>query len=304
MFAEKFTLPSFAKINLLLRILGKREDGFHELCTIFQTISLKDNLIFGENQKIILTCTDNTIPTDETNLIVQAAKKLQEKYKVKKGAEIYLEKQIPSPGGLGGGSSNAATALIGLTKLWQIKFDFAELLEIGKTLGADVPFFLYGGTALGLGRGDEISQMNDLEENHLLIVTPDIKVSTRAAFTCLNAAHLTNKSSKSILQICQDEAKTVDLKQTNLVNDFENTVFQIEPEIKCVKQRLLNLGARQAILSGSGASVFAIFENQNQLQIAFDNLKNEQRWCVLAAKTVSRREYQNLLNFGDDFARK
>ncbi len=300
--AETFTLSSFAKINLLLRILGKRGDGFHEIRTVFQTVSLKDNLTFGENRKVILICNDKTIPSDEGNLIVKAAKKLREKYKIKTGAEIFLEKNIPSPGGLGGGSSNAATALIGLTKLWRIKFNFAELLEIGKTLGSDVPFFFYGGTALGTGRGNEISQMDDLKETHLLIVTPDVSVSTGDAFTRLNAAHLTNKSSKSILQICCDEAKTVNLPQSNWINDFENTVFKIEPEIKRVKQRLLDCNAKQASLSGSGASVFAIFEDANQLQMAFDALKNEQSWRVFIVRTVSRREYQASLNFGDEFS--
>lgn len=302
MSAETFTLPSFAKINLLLRILGKRDDGFHELCTVFQTVSLKDNLTFRENPKIALTCSDKTIPTNERNLIVRAAETLQKKYKIKKGAEIFLEKNIPSPGGLGGGSSNAAAALFGLTKLWRIQFVFAELLEIGKTLGADVPFFFYGGTALGTGRGDKISQMNDLEETHLLIVTPDVSVSTVNAFARLNAAHLTNKSSKSILQICRDEANTVNLPHSNWVNDFENTVFKIEPEIKRVKQKLLNCNAKQASLSGSGASVFATFEDANQLQRAFGALKNERSWRVFIVRTVSGNEYRASLNFGDEFA--
>ncbi|MBA2736003.1 MAG: 4-(cytidine 5'-diphospho)-2-C-methyl-D-erythritol kinase, partial [Pyrinomonadaceae bacterium] len=150
---NSFTLPSFAKINWYLRVLGKRDDDFHELCTLFQTVSLHDDLTFAESDEISLTCDNQAMPIDETNLVVKTAKILREKYAVKSGAAIYLEKRIPAPGGLGGGSSNAAVTLIGLAKLWNIKISSAELLEIGGKIGADVPFFFCGGTALGTGRG-------------------------------------------------------------------------------------------------------------------------------------------------------
>jgi 4-diphosphocytidyl-2C-methyl-D-erythritol kinase len=281
---------------LSLRVLGKRADGFHELCTIFQTVSLKDYLTFGEHEKIILTCDKKEIPADGRNLIVKAALKLREKYKIETGASIRLEKNIPSPGGLGGGSSNAAVALLGLVKLWQIKFDFSEILEIGETLGSDVPFFFYGGTALGAERGNKITEMNDLPEARLLIVTPDVAVSTAKAFEGLNAPHLTNISPKSILQICCNEADSFDLHRLNPVNDFENTIFKLEPEIKIVRNKLLNFGAQTALLSGSGASVFGVFNKLEELQAAFDKLKKESSWRVFSVKTVSRRKYRDSLN--------
>ncbi|MDQ6786690.1 MAG: 4-(cytidine 5'-diphospho)-2-C-methyl-D-erythritol kinase [Acidobacteriota bacterium] len=297
MTAEPFTLPSFAKINLLLRVLGKRDDGFHELCTVFQTVSLKDFLTFSAHRKLILTCNNPKIPTDDKNLIIKAAKKLREKYKIRRGAHIYLEKNIPAPGGLGGGSSNAAVALIGLARLWKIKFNLAELCEIGKTLGADVPFFFRGGTAIGVGRGDELFPVKDLEPKSLLIVTPNIAVSTAAAFAQLNLSNLTNKPPKSILQICRGEANTVDLRQIEPVNDFEDTVFKIEPEIEFVKKRLLDLGAEKALMSGSGASVFAIFADEDGRQKAFEKLKNEQKsWRAFTAQTVARGAYLASLN--------
>ncbi len=305
MFAEKetFTLPSFAKINLHLRILGKRDDGFHELCTIFQTVSLKDHLTFQSNRKLVLTCSDEKIPIDERNLIVRAAEKLREKYKIETGAAIHLEKRIPAPGGLGGGSSNAAVALIGLASLWKIEFNSAELIEIGKQLGADVPFFFRGGTALGTACGDEISPLDDWTKNgkRLLIVTPDVSVATPAAFARLNAARLTNNSSKSILQICRTAAKILDLELSNAANDFENTVFQIEPEIGRVKEKLLSCGASRAMLSGSGASVFALFGNEELLNNAAVELKKERSWRVYKVDTISGREYRAALSLEDDF---
>lgn len=292
---ESFTLPSYAKINWLLRLQGKRDDGFHQLSTVFQTISLHDNLTFCESDKIILSCDDKNIPTDDQNLIVRAAENLRKIFEVKKGAKIHLEKRIPSPGGLGGGSSNAAVALIGLQKLWKIKFNLAEMLEIAKELGSDVPFFLYGGTALGTGRGTDISILDDLEANYILIVTPNIAVSTADAFARLNLPHLTNFDSKSILQICRDEAQTLHLRLDELVNDFEKTVFEKEFEIKRVKEKLLEYGSISALMSGSGASVFGVFDSEESLKIASDKLLSEQNWRVFNVRTISRREYQTVL---------
>lgn len=295
MFADTFTLPSFAKINLHLRVMGKRDDGFHELCTVFQTVSLKDNLTFADAERIVLTCSDKNIPLDEKNLIVKAAGLLSKKFGISKGASIYLEKKIPSPGGLGGGSSNAAVALIGLAELWKIKTTRAELMKIGDLLGSDVPFFFSGGTALGTGRGNKITEMAETTARPLLVVTPAVDVSTGDAFRQLNAPHLTKNHSKSILQICRSEAYRLDLQQTKLINDFENPIFNIEPEIRLVKDTLVNFGAEQALLSGSGASVFAFFENSASLQKAAEALKPRRDWRVFRARTISRAEYREAL---------
>lgn len=290
-----FTLPSFAKINLFLRILGRRDDGFHEICTVFQTVSLHDNLTFSKHSEIILTCQDKKIPTDERNLIIKAAFELKQKFNIERGVKIHLEKNIPAPGGLGGGSSNVAVALFGLVKLWEIEIDAAKLLEIGEKLGSDVPFFFGGGTALGTGRGTEIFPLDDWTKKHILIVTPNVSVPTAEAFARLNAPRLTNKTPKSILQICRDDAQTLDLRQSLLVNDFEKTVFKLEPEIERVKQKLLELKAKQALLSGSGASVFAIFDEKAQLQNACSVLKIKQDWRKFVVRAISRREYRALL---------
>ena len=290
-----FTLPSLAKINLLLRILGKRADGFHELCTVFQTVSLCDQLTFARNDEIHLTCGDPKIPTGDGNLIVRAAKLLQTKFEVKNGAGIHLEKRIPAPGGLGGGSSNAAVALIGLIKLWQIEIKFEDLCGLGAELGSDVPFFFYGGTANGTGRGTEITQAEDFHAENLLIVTPDVDVSTKDAFAQINAPDLTNKASKSILKICRDSAESLYLRQSELKNDFEATVYELEPETARVKRKLLDCGAKYALLSGSGASVFAIFDSNFQQRKAFVELRRERGWRVFAVETVARQKYREML---------
>lgn len=293
MVSEKFIkIPSFAKINWFLTILGKRRDGFHEICTVFQTVSLFDKLTIVENDELVLTCDDLKLPTDEGNLIIKAAELLREKFTIKNGAKIQLEKNIPSPGGLAGGSSNAAAALIGLATIWNLEIAFDELEEIAAEIGSDVPFFLRGGTALGSGRGTEIESLEELEEKFLLIVTPDVKVSTVEAYKKLNASDLTTNGSISILQVCRRKAAETDLRRTALTNDFENVIFSAEPEIEEVKIKLLKSGATQALMSGSGASVFGIFDKEQTRQNAVEILANEKNWRMFAVATVSSDEYR------------
>ena len=292
---KTFTLPSFAKINRFLRVLGKREDGYHELCTVFQTVSLHDDLTFSEAGDLSLTCDDPKIPTGQENLIVEAANLLRAEFGITSGANIHLEKRIPAPGGLGGGSSNAAAALIGLAKLWNIEPGPDELARIGKQLGADVPFFFHGGTALGTGRGDEIASVGDIENGHILIVTPDVEVSTREAYDGLNAPALTEEASKGILRDCRFEAESLNLQHSVLRNDFEISVFRSYPEIRRVKEKLIGLGARQALMSGSGASVFAIFDTQETRQATLKAIENEHNWRQFAVAAISRDEYREAL---------
>lgn len=290
-----FSLPSFAKVNLLLRILGKRDDGFHELFTVFQSVSLHDTLHFEECSEIELTCDDPSVPTDERNLIFNAATTLKRQFGARKGAKIHLEKLIPSPGGLGGGSSNAAVALIGLKKLWNLEIAVDDLHSIAAELGSDVPYFLHGGTAIGTGRGEKIEEIDDLDAQHLLIVTPNLAVSTSAGFAALKRANLTNSETETILTVCRNEAKSLDLRHSALENDFEQSVFADFPEVKRVKETLLELGAANAAMSGSGASVFAIFDKQETRQAAQKALEENRDWRKFAVSTVSRENYAKAL---------
>lgn len=288
-------LPSFAKINWFLKILGKRsEDNYHEISTLFQTISLHDTLTFSQDKEISLNCNDQNIPTNSDNLIIQAAELLQKKFGVKDGVKIYLEKNIPSPGGLGGGSSNAAIAILGLAAIWDLPASSRDLIELGKKIGADVPFFFYGGTAIGRGTGTEIEECSEITEKYLLIITPNITVATANAYSLLNFPYLTKKDDKSILTICRNPADKLDLSEINLVNDFEKSVFDYQPKIKEIKEKLLNLGAKNALMSGSGASIFSIFDNELKQQKAYNAFKSENVKCF-AVKTISRQEYKKFL---------
>ncbi len=292
----EFTLPSFAKINWTLRILGKREDGFHELCTALQTVSLHDTIHFEPWKTLRLTCDDRSIPGNDENIIIRAAQAMQTVFNVKDGASIHLEKSIPSPGGLGGGSSNAVVAMIGLARLWGIQAKYEDLYSIACMLGSDVPFFLHGGTAIGTARGEKIEPIEDIFEQNLVIVTPDVAVPTGEAFANIRAPSLTNTTPNHILRVCRSEAKSLDPRQSTLTNDFEASVFSSFPEVKRVKVKLLELGAVNAAMSGSGASIFALFDKTETRQTAEKALDIESTWRKFAVSTVSRAEYRELLH--------
>ncbi|MEJ7625185.1 MAG: 4-(cytidine 5'-diphospho)-2-C-methyl-D-erythritol kinase [Pyrinomonadaceae bacterium] len=292
---NRFSLPSYAKINWTLRVLGRREDGFHEIFTVFQSVSLQDTLSFARSDEVTLTCDQAAIPVDGRNLISKAATVLSARFNINSGARIHLQKHIPSPGGLGGGSSNAAIALIGLSRLWDLDLSTDELSDIAAGIGSDVPFFISGGTAIGSGRGEIIEPVDDTAELFLLIVTPEIAVPTRDAFQNLNRPILTTEEQESILRDCREQALDLDLRQVALKNDFEKSVFVSHPEIGRAKETLLGLGARNAALSGTGASVFGIFDNIKTRQAAIKALDSESTWRKFAVATVSRAEYREAL---------
>lgn len=302
--STSLSLPSFAKINLSLRILGKRPDGYHELRTTLQTISLHDDLHFElGGAGITLTCNDPDIPTDERNLAVRAAFALKEQYSVDAGARIRLHKNIPVKAGLGGGSSNAAISLLAMAHLWQIPATTSEIFEIAERLGADVPFFLAGGTALGEGIGTTLSPLPARGIQHLILVTPNTNVSTADAYAALNCAALTTSGLEHILSSSPRGANFQDSAQgrqyNDLKNDFESVIFDIEPEIKRTKEALLQAGANVALLAGSGSSVFGIFSSQEAQQIAINKIQLEAGWRMFACVTLSRNEYIRALSVGE-----
>ncbi|HEU4596973.1 MAG TPA: 4-(cytidine 5'-diphospho)-2-C-methyl-D-erythritol kinase [Pyrinomonadaceae bacterium] len=292
---EKFQLPAFAKINFSLRVLGRRADGYHELRTLFQTISLGDSLTFeaGDAEGVELLCPAPDIPTDESNLVLRAASALRERFGVRRGARILLEKRIPAGGGLGGGSSDAAATLVGLTRLWGLETDTGELAEIGARLGADVPFFLTGGTALGTGTGAEITPLKDLPRKCLVLVTPGVRVSTAEAFKALGVTALTKAGSAVMLPISHAEAEFRDSLCEVMTNDFEPSVFRLFPEIGRARDALKSAGAECAMLSGSGSSVFGVFENESAAERARASLAEaENGWQVFSCTTLARDEYR------------
>ncbi|HEU4933333.1 MAG TPA: 4-(cytidine 5'-diphospho)-2-C-methyl-D-erythritol kinase [Pyrinomonadaceae bacterium] len=291
-------LSSFAKINSFLRILGKRSDGYHDVVTLLQTVSLSDELVFElhDDDQIILHCDDPAIPVDETNLIVKTAAALNQRLQSSHGAEITLTKRIPAQGGLGGASSNAAVALFALNALWRGNLKVDHLWLLARGLGADVPFFLVGGRCLGIGTGTTVKPVHDPPKGYLIVVTPNARVATANAYAALNAASLTTSESNSILSSSLADMFSAGSGRWPLQNDFEGVIFEIEPEIERAKMALLDAGARGALLAGSGSSVFGVLDDEVARDRAFENLKREAGWRVFSCETISRDEYFRAMN--------
>ncbi|MCO6512394.1 MAG: 4-(cytidine 5'-diphospho)-2-C-methyl-D-erythritol kinase [Aridibacter famidurans] len=288
-----FSLPSFAKINWFLKVGGRRDDGFHEICTAFQTISLHDTLSFEPADSLLIESTDPRLPTDGSNLALQAAEALKRSEGVAQGARITIEKRIPFPGGLGGGSSNAAVTLLGLSRLWGIRPTSEVLTEIASSLGSDVPFFFVGGTALGSGRGTALEPLPDIENKLLLVVTTEASYSTADAYRSLGRHRLTSEGPETKLMVCRELAKGLISGSMRPANDFEEAVAGLAPETGSLKDELLQRDASIACLSGSGPSVFGVFENESVRQKALEAFSAGTR--VAAAESISRAEYRKAL---------
>lgn len=261
-----------------------------------QSVSLCDELIFEvrDDNELLLTCNDPSIPTDNSNLVVRAARALSDRH----GANVKLIKKIPAKGGLGGGSSNAAVTLLALNRLWRVGLSASDLKQIGSKLGADVPFFFTGGTAVAKGIGTEIEEVSDLSKQYLIIITPNVSVSTATAYASLNARSLTTSDSVSILSSSFAKPFSGDRSQWPLENDFEGVIFEIEPEIRRAKLALLDAGARAALLAGSGSSVFGIFADEAVRDQALKLVRCEAGWRVFACHTLSRSEYCQAISTG------
>ena len=275
---------AYAKINLGLKILGKRPDGYHDILTVMQTVSLHDTLILKETSaEIILTCSDPDIPCDERNLVYRAALALKRRSRVNKGAHIVLDKQIPSGAGLGGGSSDAASTLRALTRLWDLKVTPEILYSIAASLGADVPFFLQKGTAIARGKGEILEYINWPEQQFYVLVYPGYSVSTRWAYDHWQTNRQTDSrkmdltfDSKYVNFIgFSDRDPSTALHLYNVLeNDFEEIVGARYPEILEVKAMVLSCGAFAASMSGSGSTVYGAFESEEAAQQAATSLTN------------------------------
>lgn len=286
-------INAYAKINWTLDVLFKREDGYHELRTLYQTVSLHDTLRLGlTDGEIEITCDDGRVPTDAGNLVYRAAAALREAAGVGAGAHIRIEKRIPVAAGLGGGSSNAAAALLGLERLWQVELDERERLALAASLGSDVPFFLLGGTALGIGRGEEVYPIEEVRCDYLLLANPGAQVSTATAYA--NLSRLTRQEALRMIPFTFFAAKDISSIPLVARNDFEEVILVAHPEIAAIKQALKTAGARHALMSGSGATVFAVFDNLQTSEQARDQMRAAGYWAE-CAQTIDRKTYQQAI---------
>jgi len=286
---DSVKILSFAKINLALAVLGRRPDGYHDIETVFQAIDLADELDFRPSAEISLTTEGLPDVPERDNIVWKAASLLAERIGERRGAAITLRKKIPSGAGLGGGSADAAAALLGLRRLWNTNISDADIYAVAAELGSDVPFFLMGGAALGEGRGEILTALPDFQPEHLVVLFPGISISTASAYRALNLG-LTSGNSDPRIQRFLGLAKNGSSWQAGIFNDFETAILPAYPEIAEAKSFLEQQGATVTLLSGSGSSVFGFFFDEESARAAAVAV-NRSNWRAFPAKTLTRAEY-------------
>ena len=272
---DKIILESYGKINLSLDVLYKRDDGYHELNTIMQEIDLKDIIEIQEMDKgIEIQCNVEGVPLNNKNLVYSAWEEMVKVLGEDRGVRIIIDKQIPVASGLAGGSSNAAQVLKGLNKLWKLDLSQKELMDIGVKIGADVPFCIMGGTAYGEGIGEELTRLKPFSNKMLLLANPGIPISTVNVYNSLDLN--TKEKHTDIKQIIKYiEKEDTEALAKNMFNIMENVVIRKYPIIAEIKEDMLKHGALGSLMSGSGATVFGIFDDEDKLYKCKEELEKK-----------------------------
>ena len=261
---NSITLKSRAKINLSIDVLGKRQDGYHLVEMIMQTIDLYDLIEINEkdNDQITIKSTSDEIPLDCNNLVCKAANLIKKTFNINKGVEIHIKKNIPVAAGMAGGSSNAAAVLVGLNKLWNLNLSNQQLEKIGLKLGADVPFCINGGAVLASGIGEELTPIKGLTKDVcILVCKPDLFVSTKEVYECIDSKDIDKRPNNKFLIECLKNEETRQLAE-NMFNVLEGVTMDKHPVIQQIKDIMTNNRALGAMMSGSGPTVFGLYENR------------------------------------------
>ncbi len=281
-------VTAYAKINLGLRIIRKRSDGYHDLETIFHLIDWHDEIVIRpSDESVSLAADDSGLPLDESNLCLKAALRLRTHTGTTRGAHLHLTKRIPVGSGLGGGSSDAAAVLRGLSRFWGLNLEQRDLMSIGASLGADVPFFLSAGSAFAQERGDRLHPLKIDVPYWILVVVPPIQVSTSWAYQQVHPAGENRAVPRNIIDA---DHLTADAIMPFLVNDFEPPVFRAHPAIEAVKRTMIEAGARAAQMSGSGSAVFGLFSDEGQASGAARMFGSEYRYTITKPNFSPPRE--------------
>ena len=273
---DKVLLKSFSKVNIGLKVLNRRSDGYHNIHTVFQEIDFHDKIILKKrNSGCWFTSNVDWLSNNESNLCVKAWQCLADSFDIA-GIEIGLQKNIPAGSGLGGGSSNAACVLKGLSQLYNLNISLKDLLKIGSTIGADVPFFIKGGCQIGSGIGEQLVKVEYPNKNIFLLVMPNIHIGTKKAF----------KNFKKFLDYNQEKVNFADfIKKDKFLfkffeNDFETIVVPAYPEIGKIKKKLLSYGAVFSSLSGTGSTVYGVFDDEAKAISAESLFKVHYKTCI------------------------
>ncbi len=271
---DEISLKALAKINLGLDVLGKREDGYHDVRMIMQTIHLYDRVEIKKTRSPHIHVETNLyyLPVNEDNLVYRAAKLMKDEFQIKEGVRIVLQKFIPVAAGLAGGSSDAAAVLVGMNRIFNLGLKQSKLMELGLKIGADVPFCIMRGTALAEGIGEKLTALPPMPKCPVLIAKPAISVSTKAVYEGLKLYDgMEHPDIDGVMEgIQQKDLKGV---ASHMGNILETVTIPMYPVIKDIKKLMMDNGALNAMMSGSGPTVFGLFPNEKEIRRAYDALK-------------------------------
>lgn len=272
---EEIKLKAYGKINLGLDVLRKRPDGYHDLEMIMQTVGVYDDIVIKkiqEENKIIVETDAMVLPNDEGNLAYRAAKLLMDEFEIKQGLSIYIKKRIPIAGGMAGGSADCAAVLNGVNTLLELGLNEEQLKERGVTLGADVPYCVMGGTAIARGIGEKLTRLPSPPQCHVVIAKPGISVSTAYVYGRIKAEQIEKRpDTQSIIHAIKN--KDLEMLASKIYNVMEEVTVEENPVITEIENVLKDGGALNAIMSGSGPTVFALFDNEEKAKTAVEALK-------------------------------
>ena len=281
---NKIEIDSYSKINLTLNILGKRRDGYHNIETIMQSINLADRIFIKEEKEgIKIKCSHPLVPVDTQSLTYRSAEKILNRYRIKKGVKIEIDKKIPLASGMAGGSANSASILVGINKLFALNLSNKVLREIGEELGMDVPFCIQNGTALAYHKGEKVTPLPFINPPlWTIIINPGFEIPTKWAYNNLDLGLIKREKNNTIAMLKALKKGGLEGIAKNLFNSFEELIIKKYPEIGKIKDRLMEEGAMGALMSGSGPTVFGIAQNKEQALNIYEKLKSEYKsiWAV------------------------
>lgn len=283
---ENIQLKAYAKINLCLDIVGKYENGYHQLKMIMQQIELADTIKIERADRFKLTTNHKNLQTDSSNICYKAYKLLAETYNITENVHIHIEKNIPLAAGLAGGSTDAAAVLIGLNQIWDLNLDAEKLRELGLKLGADVPYCIEGGVQIAEGVGEYLTKIDCVKEYYMVLLNSGVEVSTKEVFQNYN---IELDQTKIPLEIAVKALETGDetLLAKSMGNKLELVTLEKYPELKTIKQTLLDHGAFAALMSGSGPSIFGLFTEKSKAENCYNHFKNKIQFAVLTKTKIN-----------------